>query len=67
MIFLILEQNGAYSILKIRLIYKNKGSNKNKIKKIYIKEGKVLAHVRLVDKIGFCVRAQLDKPFDLRL
>ena len=31
------------------------------------KKGKVLAHVRLVDEIGFCVRAQLDKPFDLCL
>ena len=31
------------------------------------KKGKVLAHVRLVEEIGFCVRAQLDKPFDLCL
>ena len=31
------------------------------------KKGKVLANVRLVDEIGFCVRAQLDKPFDLCL
>ena len=31
------------------------------------KKGKVLANVRLVDEIGFCMRAQLDKPFDLCL